>query len=107
VALTPLVAGFLASALGWRATYAIFGIVGIAVGLASLTLRELPQRDQREESARVTSQEEEGKSFLPLVFLLAAGGTIGLCYRGVITFLPTYLAQKVQIDFLPLEFPSH
>jgi MFS family permease len=103
VALTPLVAGFLASALGWRATYAIFGIVGIAVGLASLTLRELPQRDQREESARVTSQEEEGKSFLPLIFFLAAGGTIGLCYRGVMTFLPTYLAQKVQIDFLPIE----
>lgn len=103
VALTPLVAGFLASALGWRATYAIFGIVGISVGVASLTLRELPQRDQREESARVTSQEEEGKSFLPLIFFLAAGGTIGLCYRGVMTFLPTYLAQKVQIDFLPIE----
>lgn len=103
VALTPLVAGFLASALGWRATYAIFGIVGISVGVASLTLRGLPQRDQREESARVTSQEEEGKSFLPLIFFLAAGGTIGLCYRGVMTFLPTYLAQKVQIDFLPIE----
>lgn len=103
VALTPLVAGFLASALGWRATYAIFGIVGISVGVASLTLRELPQRDQREESARVTSQEEEGKSFLPLIFFLAAGVTIGLCYRGVMTFLPTYLAQKVQIAFLPIE----
>ena len=103
VALTPLVAGFLASALGWRATYAFFGIVGISVGVASLTLRELPQRDQREESARVTSQEEEGKSFLPLIFFLAAGVTIGLCYRGVMTFLPTYLAQKVQIAFLPIE----
>jgi MFS family permease len=103
VALTPLVAGFLASALGWKIAYAIFGIAGVAVGVASLTLREVPHKDPKDETEGSTFQKEGVKSFLPLLVFLASAVTIGLCYRGVMTFLPTYMAQKVRVDFLPME----
>jgi MFS family permease len=103
VALTPIVAGFLASALGWKAAYAIFGIAGIAVGVASLTLREVPQKDPSDKAEEVGRHGEGKGLFLPLIVFFTSATVIGLCYRGVMTFLPTYMAQKVRIDFLPIE----
>ncbi|MBW2058058.1 MAG: MFS transporter [Deltaproteobacteria bacterium] len=102
VALTPVVAGFLASALGWKATYAIFGVAGLAVGVASLTLRERPQNDPGNETEGERPQEEGEVLFLPLIVFFASSVMVGLCYRGVMTFLPTYMAQKVQIESLPI-----
>lgn len=102
VALTPLAAGFLASVLGWKSAYAIFGIAGVAVGLASLTLQEVPEGNPKDKIEGSTSQEEGKKSLLPLTVFFASSVTIGLSYRGVMTFLPTYMAQKVHIDFLPI-----
>ena len=102
IAVTPLVAGFLASALGWKSAYAIFGIAGVTVGLASLTLRDIPKKDPMDDIEGGVSRNERGVSLLPLVVFFASSATIGLCYRGVLTFLPTYMAQKVQIDFLPI-----
>jgi MFS family permease len=102
-ALTPLVAGFVASAVGWKTTYAVFGMAGVAVGLASLTLREVPQKTSRNEANGMDSPEKTSASWFPLIVFFASSMTLGLCYRGVMTFLPTYLGQKVQIDFLPID----
>ena len=102
VALTPLAAGFLASALGWRATYAIFGGIGVAVGIGSLTLREVSREDSSVEGESAPRVEEREESLLPLIVFFASGMMIGLCYRGVMTFLPAYMAQRVQIGFLPI-----
>ncbi len=103
VALTPLVAGFLASILGWKTTYAIFGIVGMALGFASLTLQEVPHKNGKDKTKGDAAWEGSGFSVLPLVVFFATSTLVGLCYRGVMTFLPTYMAQKVQIGFLPIE----
>ena len=102
VALTPVVAGFLASALGWKNAYAIFGIVGVAVGVVSLTLRDIPKKNPVNEAEGYSSTKEMISSLLPLIVFFASSAIIGLCYRGVLTFLPTYMGQKVQIDFLPI-----
>lgn len=102
VALTPLVAGFLASVLGWKAAYAVFGISGVAVGLAFLTLQEVPEGNPKDDIEASTSQKEGEKSLLPLIIFLTSSVTIGLSYRGVMTFLHTYMAQKVHIEFLPI-----
>jgi len=102
VALTPLVAGVLASALGWKTAYAIFGLAGVAVGVASITLREVPQKNPEDDIKGGVFQKEERVSLLPLIVFFISSAIVGLCYRGVLTFLPTYMAQKVQIDFLPL-----
>jgi MFS family permease len=103
VALTPIVAGFLASALGWKAAYVIFGIAGVAVGAASLTLQEVPQKTPHENEGHAGFQGESKGLLFPLIVFFASAIMIGLSYRGVITFLPTYMAQKVRIDFLPIE----
>ncbi len=96
-------AGFLASILGWKTTYAIFGIVGMALGFASLTLQEVPHENGKDKTKADAVWEGSGFSVLPLVVFFATSTLVGLCYRGVMTFLPTYMAQKVQIGFLPIE----
>jgi len=102
VALTPVVAGFIASGLGWKSAYAIFGIVGVAVGVASLTLRVIPQKVTADDMEEITPQNGAKVLLAPLIIFLVSLSITGLCYRGVLTFLPTYMAQKVQIDFLPV-----
>jgi MFS family permease len=101
VAMTPLVAGFLGSALGWKATYAIFGAAGVAAGVVSLTLPEIPH-EVPEEAQNQVNHGGRRNSLLPLVVFFASAALVGLCYRGVMTFLPTYMAQKVEIGFLPI-----
>ena len=104
VALTPLFAGLLASALGWRNVYVIFGLAGVAVGVASITLREASQNNHKDETKEGYAFQNEAKvSLLPLMVFFASSALAGLCYRGVLTFLPTYMAQKVQFDFLPFK----
>ena len=102
VALTPVVAGFLASALGWKIAYVIFGIAGFCVGVASLGLHEPPQDGPEEGEAGQILEKKPVGALLPLVFVFAASMMTGLCYRGVLTFLPTYMVEKVQISFLPI-----
>lgn len=102
VALTPVVAGFLASGLGWKAAYAMFGIAGVAVGLASFTLQEVPEANAKDKIEGSTPRKEGGKTLLPLILFFASSVAVGLCYRGVMTFLPSYMAQKVHIEFLPV-----
>jgi MFS family permease len=102
IALTPLVVGFLSSAFGWKAAYALFGVAGIAVGIVSLTLPEVHQKNRWSERKKSRGEEKKERRLLTLIVFFASATTIGLCYRGVLTFLPTYMAQKVQIDFLPL-----
>ncbi|NIO03240.1 MAG: MFS transporter [Proteobacteria bacterium] len=103
VALTPLVAGFLASILGWKTAYAMFGVAGMALGFVSLTLQEVAHKNGKDKIQGDAAREGSGFSVLPLIVFFATSTLIGLCYRGVMTFLPTYMAQKVQIGFLPIE----
>jgi len=103
IALTPIVASFFASALGWKFAYAIFGIAGVAVGMASLTLRDVAQQSPDNDAEGGSPTREEAKLFLlPLIIFFTTTAMLGLCYRGVLTFLPAYMAKNVQIDFLSI-----
>lgn len=103
IALTPVAAGFFASALGWKAAYVIFGLIGIAVGIASLTLPEVAQKSPEGDAKGSDTTGGELKfSLVPLIIFFTTTAMLGLCYRGVLTFLPAYMAKSVQIGFLPI-----
>jgi len=103
LALGPILAGTIASLLGWRASYLIFAIPAILLAallhsLARTEISSVPQAiapaDPEKTLLRAT--------ILPLVLIFGAAVLNGFVYRGVITFLPLYLSQRIHFTFLQL-----
>ncbi|MFW6081207.1 MAG: MFS transporter [Desulfosalsimonas sp.] len=96
VACVPLVSAWIGSALGWRAPHVLYGVIGILVGVYSLTIPRYP-------AARIKTEEEKAqeKSFsvlyMNLVFFFLSAMCLGLTYKGIMTFLPAYMGEGVQI----------
>ena len=120
LALSPFLTAALASALGWRgAFYALsapFFLLALLVWLSSRAQMPLgaqlplgaplsfgarvPLGAPLSFGARVTSpaheqQTKNGYLLWPLVFLFGMAVMNGLCYRGFLTFLPTYFAKNI------------
>lgn len=103
LALGPILAGTIASLLGWRASYLIFAIPAILLAalLHSLARTEIPSAPQ----AIAPADPEKTllrATILPLVLIFGAAVLNGFVYRGVITFLPLYLSQRIHFTFLQL-----
>jgi len=108
LALSPFLTAALASALGWRhAYYALsvpFFLLALIVWLS--TRAQVPFGARVNLGARVTPpaqahssapapQNKTGYLLWPLVFLFGMAVMNGLCYRGFLTFLPTYFAKNI------------
>jgi len=101
VALGPIMAGAIASSLNWRAPYFIFAIPALLMAalLYSFARAEIPT--VTETVARTDLGQTRLKSvILPLALIFLASAMNGLVYRGLVTFLPLYLSQRVQFTFL-------
>ncbi|MFP4193728.1 MAG: MFS transporter [Desulfosalsimonas sp.] len=96
VACVPLVSAWIGSALGWRAPHVLYGVIGILAGIYSLTIPRYP-------AARIKTEEEKEKeksfsiSYTNLVFYFLSAMTLGLTYKGIMTFLPAYMGEGVRI----------
>ena len=106
LALSPFLTAALASALGWRhAYYALsvpFFLLALIVWMNTSEFSH-PANGARV-GARVPSPAhspalahplEKNYLLLPLLFLFAMAVMNGLCYRGFLTFLPTYFAKNI------------
>jgi len=101
VALGPVLAGVIASPLGWRAPYLIFAIpvLMMAALLYSFSRTEIPT------VSKPTIRVDTGKTnlrsiMLPLVLIFFSAVMNGFVYRGLVTFLPLYLSQQLHFTFL-------
>jgi len=101
VALGPVLAGVIASPLGWRAPYLIFAIpvLLMAVLLYSFSRAEIPTVSE------IPVKMEAGKTnlrliILPLALIFLSAVMNGFVYRGLVTFLPLYLSQQLHFTFL-------
>ena len=98
LALGPIIVGIIASGLSWRIAYAALAVPCVVLGLLFLRFPD---------SSRVLSGEPHGQAaatlsslrpFLgPLVVVVLLGVLNGLIFRGVVTFLPTYLGENVNL----------
>ncbi len=115
LAVTPVFAASLARALGdWRYAYFIIGVLPIL--LALFIVFRLPGVGARENSrpaeeplaAAPDNNRLQGGSvlLLPLVLLFAMAVFNGMAYRGLMTFLPSYFAEKVHVNWQVLDFLS-
>jgi MFS family permease len=103
VALVPVLSAWIGTLLGWRAPHVFFGLIGSGAGIFSLTLPRYPTRHTP--IYQESGSEIDGKkkiSYLSLTFFFLSATALGLSYKGIMTFLPTYMGQNVHVDFLKM-----
>lgn len=121
-ALGPLILVPLISAIGWRPTFAVLGVVGmlISIPLVLLVVRDEPRREDGVSEAELayirqgSADESKGDGTkrptgylrLPSFWLMVLAGTLNaFCGYGVLNWLPTYFARTKGINFSNLGWP--
>lgn len=95
ITLAPLLAGVLASWIGWRGAYGFLVPVGLLGGIALLADRRIPY-DRPAAQAEKRSDTGETR-VLTFVLLMLIMGINGFVYRGFLTMFPTYVSQSIPI----------
>ncbi len=115
LAATPVFAASLSRVLGdWRYAYFIIGALPILLGLFILfRLTEVGAKEEADIGKEDVNNRTDAGRFkdssillVPLVLFFVMAIFNGMTYRGLMTFLPSYFAEKVQLDWQSLEFLS-
>jgi predicted MFS family arabinose efflux permease len=96
IAMAPFASGILGWIFGWRITFTIFGIAGIAAGAATVLIRfSVPRAEDRQRG----EGPEGGKAVL--LFLILCSGVIfsGMMYRTFTLILPSWLEGRLAVEF--------
>jgi MFS family permease len=94
VACAPIIAGSVTARFGWTYVYLFLGIVGgilMLVLLASAGFHGGHPMVSRRES----HSDEQGGIGQELIIVYIIGAVYGLIYRGILTFFPSYLSQRI------------
>ena len=104
LALGPLLAGVIASFMGWRAAYFIFAIPAFFLA-AMFFFSARPEANFTQQSTTETGAERSSLRpvIVPLGLIFCASILNGFIYRGTVTFLPLYLSQQIHLTFLNLD----
>jgi MFS family permease len=104
LALGPILAATIAYFLGWRASYLIFAIPALLLAAVFF----FTMRADSPTTQLYTAKEGGGKIlWRPVIIALAIifGAQVlnGFIYRGMVTFLPLYLSQRISVTALNLD----
>jgi MFS family permease len=103
VAVVPALSAWIGTLLGWRAPHVAFGLMGIGLGVFSLTLPKYPTiQNESSMQAGPRTVAEQKVSGLSLTFFFLSATALGLSYKGIMTFLPTYMGQNIQLSFMKI-----
>jgi len=104
IALGPVMAGAIAGAMGWRASYLVFAVPAIILGAM---FHFAGRAEAARPEPRGTGSTVPGSSLKPFATLLAlvfsAQVLNGFTYRGTVTFLPTYLSRGTGFTLLNMD----
>lgn len=104
LALGPIVTGAIASGFGWRVAYGVFAIPRVILGLLFLRLPERHKAVETKTGSSVDAASESLRPYMvPLGLVLLVTVMIGLVYRGVITFLPSYLSGEAGLSIAGMD----
>lgn len=93
-ALTPLLAGLIAAAFGWRSSYIFFAIPGIILAFLLPFLR-IKEKKTDDSDTRFENNERSEPNRRLLILTFVGIMFVGFCYRGATTFLPAYIGENV------------
>jgi MFS family permease len=104
VAIVPVLSAWIGTLIGWRAPHVVFGLVGIAVGIYSLSLPRYPKAagDAGRPAAKSAEAAKRTSLFNLVLFFLSATA-LGMTYKGIMTFLPVYMGQKVHLTLFQMD----
>ena len=98
IALGPIIVGLIASGLSWRVAYAVLAVPCVVLGLLFLRFPDSSRATGGEAPGQPAAAASSLRPLLaPLVVIVLLGVLNGLIYRGVVTFLPTYLSENVHL----------
>ena len=100
VASVPLLSAWLGSNMGWKAPHVIFGMMGIAAGIFSFSVPA--KSDFTAEAPDMDKKSSNGISYLTLILFYSSAAALGLTYKGIMTFLPAYMGEKIHFGFITL-----
>jgi len=104
VAVGPLLAGIIASFMGWRAAYFIFAIPAfILAAVFFFSVRGEAGFMPKPAAQTVTARSSLRPVLMSLALVFFIQVMAGFIYRGVLTFLPLYLSQRIHFSFLNMD----
>lgn len=103
VALSPFLASYLASLYSWRLSYIAFSLPAFALAIVVLFSSAMRKEGAIKHQAvnKIPQQQDTFTHLIILIFILQIVN--GFIYRGSLTFLPTYIARRIDFSFLNQE----
>ncbi|MBW2040469.1 MAG: MFS transporter [Deltaproteobacteria bacterium] len=102
VASVPLLSAWIGSTLGWRTPHVVYGVIGILVGMYSLTIPRYPATREKRDAEK-TEKPPFSISYLNLIVFFLSAMALGLTYKGIMTFLPAYMGESIHMAGLKLD----
>jgi len=102
VAAVPVLSAFIGSVFGWRAPHVLCGLMGILLGIYSLSVAERRVQSMGESAGQTQSKGLDRQSFITIIVFFLSTTALGLTYKGIMTFLPTYMGTRVNLTIMNL-----
>jgi len=102
VAITPILAAWIGSLYGWRTPHVVFGMLSIALAFYSLTIPRPVALAEDKGTLPGNQADNRFENRIKIILFLLSATALGLTYKGIMTFLPTYMGQRVQINFFSM-----
>ena len=104
IAAVPILSAWIGALFGWRAPYLVYGLLAVGVGFFSLTLPRVAVSASRPKDKPSAPETVSARlPYMTLVLFFLSAMLLGLTYRGIMTFLPTYMGLKIQVGFVALD----
>jgi len=102
VASTPLLSAWIGSIFGWRTPHVVFGMLSIGLAFYSLTIPGQAISPDEKDKTRDSHAKIHPENWIKIILFLLSATALGLTYKGIMTFLPTYMGQRVHLGFLSM-----
>jgi MFS family permease len=102
VAAVPALSAFIGSIFGWRSPHILYGFLGIFLGIYSLNIAQHRVQSSEKSAGWTHSAGLDRQSLLTIIVFLSSATALGLTYKGIMTFLPTYMGTRVNLTVMNL-----
>lgn len=103
VAVAPIFSAWIGSAAGWKIPHILLGIFSVTIGFFSLRLRTQTTVATFPEGSYNPEAEPPRAPYLHFIIFFLSVLALGLSYRGILTFLPSYMGENVSLRVLGLD----
>jgi MFS family permease len=97
VAMAPLLSASLGSTFGWKTPHILYGLIGLGLGWWGFRLKEAGISTAGANDFVTKPCVSDRIPYPTLIMFYATAVMLGITYKGIMTFLPAYMAEQVTI----------